>query len=272
MTLILHLSDTHFGSERPPVVEALLRLAKRAEPDIAILSGDITQRARSAEFSAARQFVDALGIPARVVLPGNHDIPLLNLPIRLLSPYSRYCRAFGSELEPELETDGLLIIGVNTTRWYRHKDGIVSGAQIERVSERLRRAAPRALKIVVTHQPIHVTRTADEHNLLHGHRAAAEAWSDAGADLVLGGHIHLPYVRELGAHIDTLKRRLWSVQAGTAVSTRVRASVPNSVNLIRHPVDDDAARCTIERWDFNADSGEFGVADSTAIALDRPAV
>lgn len=266
MRVILHLSDTHFGTEQPPVVEALLELAQQQRPDVAVFSGDITQRATSRQFAAARDFVDRLGVAARVVLPGNHDIPLFDLQARVFDPYRRYCRAFGPELEPEYEDAALLILGIKTTRRYRHKDGTVSANQIERTCNRLRGTAAAQLKLIVTHQPVHVIRPSDNKNLLHGRGAALEAWSSAGADLVLGGHIHLPYVRPLRDQ-HGLSRELWVVQAGTAVSGRVRANAPNSVNLIRYrPA---AAHCTVERWDYAAASRKFAVAECAELVLDR---
>src|SRR5690606_31580206 len=141
MSRLLHLSDLHFGTEDPEVAAALLQLAREQQPDLCLLSGDITQRARRAQFAAARAFVQQLPAPVLAV-PGNHDLPLFNLPLRLLNPYGNYRRAFGPSLEPQLERDDLLLIGVNSTRPARHKDGEVSAAQIERVAARLRQARP----------------------------------------------------------------------------------------------------------------------------------
>ena len=208
MSVLLQISDTHFGTEQPAVVEALVDFTKRLAPDVILLSGDITQRARRAQFAAARAFVDALGAPRTLVIPGNHDIPLFNLAARIFHPYRNFIRAFGSDLEPQYSSPSMLLICVNTTRPSRHKDGEVSAEQIARVSERLRAAAHQQVRIVVTHQPVHVIREHDIQNLLHGHSAAVRAWSHAGADLILGGHIHLPYVRSLRSRI------IWSAPCG----------------------------------------------------------
>ena len=134
MTVLLHFSDTHFGTEEAPVVQALQALVREQQPDALILSGDITQRARSAQFAAARSFCDSLGVARLLALPGNHDIPLYNLAARMFAPYAGYKACFGDELEPELEFGDVLVIGVNTTRPARHKDGVVSAAQINRVA------------------------------------------------------------------------------------------------------------------------------------------
>lgn len=261
---LLHLSDTHFGSESPAVADALLRLSEQQQPTMAILSGDITQRARRAEFAAAARFLQGLAKPV-LALPGNHDIPLFNLPVRLLSPYGPYRRALRQPLTPTFASDALLVIGVNTTRWFRHKDGEVSPEQIEQVGEQLKQAQPSQLRVVVTHQPVHVTSPRDQHNLLHGHQEAVRAWSAAGADLILGGHIHLPYVRNLREHDTTLPRDTWCVQAGTAVSTRVRFEAPNSVNLIRYQSQNRSGQ--VERWDYDGTRNAFALHETTRLVL-----
>ena len=269
MSVVLQVSDTHFGTEQPVVVEALLRLVRAQLPDLVVLSGDITQRARWSQFRTARAFTERLAVPATLVLPGNHDIPLFNLVARLLAPYAHYQRAFGTELEPAFTSADLLVVGVNTTRPSRHKDGEVSAGQIARVSGRLRQAHDAQLRMVVTHQPVHVTRPEDETNVLHGHREAVYAWAGAGVDLILGGHIHLPYVRPLRERFSDLPRPVWAVQAGTAVSSRVRNGIPNSVNLIRYTSAEHPRRCVIERWDHEAPTQRFLLVDQIAIGLHR---
>ena len=276
MSVVLHISDTHFGTEQPRVVEALVALAAQQRPDVVVLSGDITQRARPAQFRAAKAFVDRLGAPV-VAVPGNHDIALFDLWARFTRPYARYAKAFGAELEPVHAAPDLLVVGVNTTRAWRHKHGEVSAAQIDRVASLLTAASARQLRVVVVHQPAAVTRAEDHVNLLRGHQAALRAWSAAGADLVLGGHIHLPYT--LAQH--GLARRLWVVQAGTAVSSRIRLEAPNSVNILRWGASSGAraerARagaeagkdCLIEQWDFARQEHAFARTAVTAVEPER---
>ena len=187
-----------------------------------------------------------------LAIPGNHDIPLFNLAARLFTPYANHCREFGADLEPVFESEQLLVIALNTTRIYRHTDGEVSAGQIARVARRLERATPSQLRIVVTHQPVAVTRPQEETNLLHGRAAAVRSWAHAGADLILGGHIHLPYVLALHERFAGLRREVWAVQAGTAVSWRVRHDAGNSVNLLRYAGVQRHRRCvSVERWDYS---------------------
>ena len=270
MSLLLQISDPHFGTVRPEVAEALVRLAQGQRPDILVLSGDITQRAQRREFAEARAFCDRLAIPRMLSLPGNHDVPVYNLWQRLIDPYAGYRRAFGPDMEGSLSTPGLFITCVKTTRRWRHKNGQVSAAQVQRVVRELAQAAPAQLRVVVVHQPVHVLRAEDEHDRLRGWKPAVQAWAAAGADIVMGGHIHLPYVCELSSQVEGLARRIWCVQAGTALSTRVRQEAPNSVNLLRYGGSENGV-CWLERWDYAARSGNFELVHSSELRPDRGA-
>lgn len=252
MSVLLHLSDTHFGTEQPLVVEALVALARQLQPDLLVLSGDITQRARPEQFQTARAFMDRLGAP-ELAIAGNHDIPLYNLWARMRHPYAGHAATFGKDLEPVFRSGELLVVGVNTTRAWRHKHGQVSATQVDRVARLLEGADAAQLRLVVVHQPAAVIRPEDRVNRLRGSGHALRRWSQAGADMVLGGHIHLPYV----AHPSGLARPLWVVQAGTAVSDRLRDASPNSVNVLRWGTDAAAGCCAIERWDYFAAAGAF---------------
>lgn len=266
---ILHLTDPHFGTEVPVAVQAVADLAHALRPDVLVLSGDITQRARRRQFAAARAFVERLQIGARLVIPGNHDIPLFNLWQRLADPYAGYRRAFGEPGREVVTTPDLLAIPVKTTRRWRHKHGQVSLAQIDAVVQRLRHATPRQLRVVVVHQPMDVPRREEEHNLLRNAARAARAWSQAGADLVLGGHIHLPCVLPMSGRYPGLARELWCVQAGTAVSSRIRHDAPQSLNLIDYESGREAPTCRVQRWDLRPGTRAFAQVGERLIPLQR---
>ena len=267
MACIVQISDTHFGTERAPVTRALTTLVRSLAPELVVLSGDITQRATAGQFAAARAFTEGLGAPV-LAIPGNHDIPLFALGTRLLRPYARYAQAFGDVLEPEHTSPGWLVLGVKTTRRWRHKHGQVSEAQILRVADRLRRAAPEQVRLVVVHQPVAAPGRTDARNLLRGHARAVRVWAAAGADAVMGGHIHLPFVAPLHATHADLARRLWCVQAGTAVSARVRPPAGNSVNVLCRQAGADPRELVVERWDHVAASGRFERCARDVLALD----
>lgn len=267
--VLLHLSDLHFGTEQPAVRDALCRLTQRLEPDIALLTGDVTQRARPVQFRAAAEFIRNLGVATVLAVPGNHDIPLFNVWARLIAPYRGYCARFGADREPCYNGAAVFITCVDTTRWYRHKNGEISKAQIERVAEGLQRCAHDQLRIVAMHHPVLAIRMKDEANLVRRRTEALLTWAEAGADLILGGHIHLPYVRALHEGSREVSRKTWTVQAGTGVSTRIRDGIPNSINILRAAPSHRPRRCTVERWDYAADVDEFQKVEVTVLYLDR---
>ncbi|MES2941895.1 MAG: metallophosphoesterase [Pseudomonadota bacterium] len=269
MIRILQISDPHFGTTQPPVEQALRLLVQVQRPDMLVLSGDITQRASPQQFAEARAFCDDLGVRPMLALPGNHDIPLFNVYKRLFDPYSAYLKAFGPELETTSNTEEVLVLGVNTTRWWRHKNGEVSNTQIKRVARQLESAAPGQLRIVVVHQPVHVLRAEDEHDRLRNWQPAVRAWSAAGADIIMGGHIHLPYVCDLSSQLAGLARHTWCVQAGTALSSRVRQGVPNSVNLLKYDAANQPLTCKVERWNYQASDSQFVRVKIFQLVLDR---
>ena len=117
MSRIVHLSDLHFGTDRQELLLPLADHVRVLGPDLVVVSGDLTQRARRGQFAEARTFLDGLGLPWLAV-PGNHDVPLHNPLMRLLRPYSHYRAAMGEELEPARRLPDALVSGLNTVDPY----------------------------------------------------------------------------------------------------------------------------------------------------------
>jgi len=264
VSLLLQVSDTHFGTEQPEVLAALSVLIEAQRPDVLVLSGDITQRATTAEFALARRWLDTLPTQPRLLLPGNHDIPLFNLALRLLQPYARYRKGLQqASLEGELVVGPFHLFGVRTTRRRRHIDGEISAAQTRQLVRRLAASDASRLRVVVTHQPLAVDRPQDAENVCHGALAALPQLVAAGADLFLAGHIHWPFAIPL-----TQRPTAWAVNAGTAVSRRVRDGVPNSCNLIRYAGAAAGERVAqLQRWDCPLDGGGFRQVSSQTLTL-----
>ncbi|ABC31089.1 predicted phosphohydrolase [Hahella chejuensis KCTC 2396] len=254
---IIQLSDPHFGTEDWTVQEALVRTLNDMRPELLLFSGDITQRATRLQFAAARAFLERIEADNVLAVPGNHDIPLFNLWSRLTAPYKKYCEIFGTDLEPEFENNLALIVGVNTTHKYRHVDGEISPQRADAVARRLA-SAPDKLRVVVAHHPCQVVLPSDQKNLLIGREYALKAWIEAGVDLVLGGHIHYPFILPLRESFPEAPSGVFVMQAGTATSPRVRSGKPNSFNRIL--VRRDRRMTLLERWDYDSATGRFRVA------------
>lgn len=194
ITRILHVSDLHFGARDDPVLErALGGLIERAEPELVIASGDLTHRGRRDQHDRAAAFLRRLGPPV-VAIPGNHDIPYA-FPARFTQPWQEFERLWETT-EPLLATDALHVVGINSVRPWRHQSGGVSDAQLDRVTERLRAAAPAALRVAVLHHQLIGAPWRTRKRPVANRNHVLARLVDSGAELILGGHIHQATVSE----------------------------------------------------------------------------
>ena len=154
---IAHLSDLHFGHHAELVAGSLAADIASQHPDLIVVSGDFTQIGTRAEFALARAFLDTLTAPVFAV-PGNHDVPAVNVLKRLFDPYRDYRRYIAADLEPFIEMDGVAIAGIRTVRRMRPgldwAQGLISRRQLAGLDARFARAAPDALRIIVAHHPL----------------------------------------------------------------------------------------------------------------------
>ena len=230
MRTLVHLSDLHFGRIDPSVIEPLRRAVLGAEPDLIAISGDFTQRAKRSEFRAARSFLDSLE-PAKLVVPGNHDVPLWNAAARFLMPLSRYRRYINPELEPEYEDEEVIALGVNTARSFTWGEGRINLGQVERIVDRLRPIDASRIRVIVTHHPFDLPPGVDERRLLGRARMAMAKLAEANADLFLSGHLHLSHASHSAERYRIEGHSALIVQAGT-VSLRGRGEQP-SFNVLK---------------------------------------
>ena len=228
--VLLHLSDLHFGRIQPGLPEALLEAARRIAPDVVVVSGDLTQRAKKVEFLQARAFLDQLPFP-RIVVPGNHDVPLHNLYARFVHRLSRFETYITDDLEPSHRDGEMAVFGINTARSLTWKGGRINSRQIESLRTRLCETEPGVARIVVTHHPFEIPPGFHPRHVVGSARAALERWTGCGADLFLCGHLH---VADSTTTLDRYRHVGWRaivVSAGTATSTRGRGA-SNSFNAI----------------------------------------
>ena len=224
MSRILHLSDPHFGTVDARLVEPFLALAHRLKPDLCVVSGDLTQRARAGQFGAARAFIARLPGPVLVV-PGNHDMPLRNLPVRLLAPFAGYHRAFGPETEPQVTLPDAVVQGVNTANPLVWKSGRLRAASVTRLTRAFAPAPPGLWRVAVMHHapvPAADGTAAD----IADPAGTLAALARAGADVVLSGHTHMPHAGFAATAAGVL-----FLQVGTALSTRLKTGT-NDVALV----------------------------------------
>ena len=250
MARLLHLSDLHFGAHDPAIVAAVERRIDQEKPDLVVISGDFTQRARTSQFEEAAAFLDRLRGAGHDVLavPGNHDVPLYDVLRRFLSPLARYKKYIDETLCPFHELPGVSILGVNTARSATFKDGSISHEQIAFIRESFAGTDPKAVRVLVTHHPLFALPTGDGMGVPVDHQQdALAAICEAGIDLLLAGHNHL--ASSTANSLVHGAGRALVIQAGTATSTRVRGQ-GQSFNLIE--IEPGEVKVTIETWDGTA--------------------
>ena len=231
MRTIAHLSDLHFGRVDAAVLKPLADFLAGAQPDLLVVSGDLTQRAKSAEFVAARSFIDTLDMP-KIIVPGNHDIPLHNIFNRFVRPLANYQRYITADMEPFHVDDEIAVLGINTARSMTFKDGRINQAQIERVRARLAPLPGSVVKILVTHHPFDLPPHLGSDDLVGRAPLALSHFASCGVDLLLAGHMHTSHAVTTSDRYKTARYAALAIQAGTATSTRGRGE-SNAFNILR---------------------------------------
>ena len=252
MRTLVHLSDLHFGRIDPAVLEPLARAVADAAPDVVVVSGDLTQRARRAQFRAAAAFLARLPKP-QVVVPGNHDVPLYDLARRFIAPLARFRRYVHAEPFPEYVDDTLAVVGVNTARSLVFKGGRINRAQVAALARRFAALPPQLVRVVVSHHPFEEGPHATARDRVGRAAMALRALADCRIDLFLSGHLHRSH-QALAAPVDQGGHAGLVVHAGTAASTRGRGEA-NAFNVLRV----DSGELVLETREFAPAEARFVV-------------
>jgi 3',5'-cyclic AMP phosphodiesterase CpdA len=252
MRTVVHLSDLHFGRIDPAILEPLVEFIRGVKPDLVAISGDLTQRARTHEFLAAKEFLEAIPFP-QIVVPGNHDVPLYNLLSRFTRSLDRYTRYVTGDLQPSYADPEIVVVGVNTARAWTWKDGRINRSQLEKLRAVLQAAPSQATKIVVTHHPFDLPAGAAGRVVGRSH-LAMKTLAACRVDLLLAGHFHIADTSQTAKRYNMPGYSAIIVSSGTSTSTRGRGH-PNSFNIIRI----EEPEIAIERRVWRRDSRAFDV-------------
>ena len=252
MARIAHLSDIHFGANDPKIVSATEAWLERSQPDLVIISGDFTQRARVDQFRAASAWLNRLRAAGMrlLVIPGNHDVPLYDVVRRFAAPLDRYKRYISNELCPWYEDEKVAILGINTARSLTIKDGRINHDQMKMIEERFAPVTPEKTRILVTHHPLFampIGKGGELSEAVGRHDDAVEAAAAAGIHIALAGHFHRTYAEAAQKMVADAGGAL-VIQAGTATSTRLRNAEPQSFNWL-HVHRNDRIELQVIVWD-----------------------
>jgi 3',5'-cyclic AMP phosphodiesterase CpdA len=252
MTRIAHLSDIHFGANDPRIVDATVSWLQERRPDLVIISGDFTQRARVEQFREAAAYLDRLrSVGLKLfVIPGNHDVPLYDVMRRFAAPLERYKRYISEDLCPWFENDEVAVLGLNTARSLTFKSGRINHDQMEMMHERFAKVAEHKTRILVTHHPLYAMPIGEGSELSEAvgrHRDAVKAACEAGVHIALAGHFHRTYAQAARKMVENAGPAL-VIQAGTATSTRLRNSELQSFNWI-HARRHEEVELQVVAWD-----------------------
>ena len=193
-TRVLHLSDLHYGAGEDAAIErGAPILIERFEPELVIASGDLSHRGREDQLARASRFLHALERPVLAV-PGNHDIPH-SFPGRFTRTFREFERQWETT-EPTFSSPSLYAIGLNSVRAWRHQSGGIRDGQLKSAAERLREAVDGSFRIVVLHHHLIGAPWRSRKRPVARRNRVLASLVDAGADLILAGHIHQAAVSE----------------------------------------------------------------------------
>ena len=257
MRTIVHLSDIHFGRVDYAIVDAVIKKINEIKPSLVVVSGDLTQRARSHQFVEARRFLDALPKP-QIVVPGNHDIPMHNVFARFATPLEKYKKYITDDLQPFYADGEIAVLGINTARSSTIKGGRINERQIAVIRERFYNLKNETLKIIVTHHPFDLPEGFDEDDIVGRAKLVMQRIADYGADVFLAGHLHVTHIGDTAKRykLDTGRSAL-VIQAGTATSTRGRGEA-NSFNVLEF----ENSRLVVKRLECQSAERGFLLAES----------
>jgi len=246
---LLHISDVHFGPKHlEELSEAVLSFIRREPPDVVVLSGDLTQRAKPEQFRQARRFVDRIPVPT-IVVPGNHDVPLYRFWERIFVPFGAYRRHFSEELEPLLRDEETIVVGINTAYNWTLKEGRIRLDRLMEVRDLMASVPAETFKVVVAHHHLIPPPRFGTQRVLANAFEAIDVFSRVGVDLILSGHLHQSYIGNSEEFYPKGRPPVVILHSGTTTSSRGRGAEQDKNTCNRVTVHRDHMRVSHYRWE-----------------------
>lgn len=212
---IAHISDLHCGSPYfvPNLMDRAIIEINDLQPDVVVVSGDLTTFGFRQEYVQARAYLDRLDCAEMIVIPGNHDSRNVG--------YVHFEELFGGR-QTVLRTGGICFVAVDSSE-PDLDHGVVGRGRYEWIREQF--AEPARLRVFVLHHHLlPIPGTGRERNVVHDAGDALEVLAASGCRLVLSGHKHVPYAWRL--------EDLFVVNAGTVSTLRLRGKGRPCYNIV----------------------------------------
>ena len=236
MLRILHGSDLQMGRPfRPRAAKALRQLAFEVDPNLIVISGDLTQRAKVHEFQAAWKFLEALPQVPLIVTPGNHDVPLYRFWERLLVPYRNWNRTIPHDLDSVTVIPGATVVALNSASpWSAIVGGRLTQAQLRFARQSFDSELTEGIRVLVTHHHFVCKSAGGGGRPIPAAPLIINQIEEMEVDVVLSGHLHRMQVAMSRDVVPGKNLGVPLITAGTATSRRGRGEEKgtNSVNVL----------------------------------------
>lgn len=216
---IVHISDPHFGTESKTIADQVVNKINEINPEVVVVSGDITQRALSSQFKKAQSFLEEIKTP-KLVIPGNHDIPLYNVFERFADPFAKYNEFISSEEYPKYTSNNLSLVGVNTCTPFKSQSGRIKEEDIDYLKNYFSQVDSNIIKSVVVHHNIMPYEGLKGSSVLGNAETFLPEMNKCGVDLIFAGHLHKSLV--INYSEPEVNNSMLLLQAGTCISARLR--------------------------------------------------
>lgn len=186
MTKIIHISDLHFGLHKEELILPFLNDVEAINPDIILISGDLTHRARRFQYQLLTNFLKKL--PGKLlIVPGNHDIPLKNIWGRLFAPFKLYKQYISDDINVAFQNKGVRILGVNSVDPYQTHNGKLSHATRDKIEQYFSSAFP-GLNLIFFHHNLDYFEKI--HKPLKNHHHFIDDLNTSQLNIICTGHLH----------------------------------------------------------------------------------
>lgn len=222
MVRIVQFTDVHFGLEHAAACAAARDFVEEVAPDLVLVTGDITQRGRWPEFQAAKVWLESMPAPW-LCCPGNHDTAYYSVFWRIVGPWRRFDATIGPQWREGFRVPGLSLEAINTARGIQLRrnwsKGKIDLRHARDAADKLSTAPAGDLRVVALHHPLMEVIGEPITAEVREGAAAVSIFAEAGVDLVLSGHLHVPFATPLPCG----DKRTYTV-GGSTLSLRERGA------------------------------------------------